>query len=340
MIKPAIARGRAELSAAFSLNRGLQAVSWRASNAARTLSAAVVIALCAAGASFSRAQAPAWPVHTLHAERPIPLNLPDGERFDASGLLRTREGELLTLRDRGPTLYRIELVPGAPAANLVPLTNCFTDTQLRTLASSRRPALDCEGIAQDAQGRLYLCDEPMRWILRCDPQGGAVERLVIDWSPVQKYFGQDLNASFEGIAIGNGKLYVANERSAPVIIVVDLAALKVIDHFVVVPQKPNAFGTQYSDLCWFEGHLFVLCRQQQVILEVQPDTRAVLAEYDYREVEAGLGFNTFNLVGLMEGLAVERDWFWLVTDNNGLARRGTTRDTRPVLLKCRRPAPK
>jgi hypothetical protein len=77
-----------------------------------------------------------------------------------------------------------------------------------------------------------------------------------------------------------------------------------------------------------------------VILEVQPDTRAVLAEYDYREVEAGLGFNTFNLVGLMEGLAVERDWFWLVTDNNGLARRGTTRDTRPVLLKCRRPAPK
>ncbi len=295
-------------------------------------------ALLAAGCATSPKQAEAeWPRYVLHAELTAQLNLPGGQRFDASGLLLTPSGDLLTVNDLGPTLYRIEMRPDGASADVVPLPNCFTETQLAPFAPEKFGRYDCEGIAQDPEGRLYICEEANRWILRCDPKAGRVERLAIDWTSVQNYFSTDRNASFEGIAIGKGKLYVANERSAPVIIVVDLARLKVIDHFEVYPQRFSLFGTHYSDLSWYDGKLFVLCRQHRVVLEVDPKTHAVLAEFDYRAMEDQLAYRKQLPVGIMEGLAVERDFFWLVTDNNGLPRANAPDDRRPTLLKCRRP---
>src|SRR6266436_824533 len=298
----------------------------------------LVPALLAAGCATSPKQAEAdWPRYVLRAELTAQLNLPGGQRFDASGLLLTPSGDLLTVNDLGPTLYRIEMRPDGASADVVPLPNCFTETQLAPFAAEKFGRYDCEGIAQDPQGRLYICEEANRWILRCDPKANRVERLPIDWSPVKNYFSSDPNASFEGIAIGNGKLYVANERSNPVIIVVDLRTLKIIDHFQVYPQKFSLLGTHYSDLSWYQGKLFVLCRQHRVLLQVDPDTHAVLEEYDYRGLEDGLGYYTQFPVGIMEGLAVDRDYFWLCTDNNGLARASVPNDIRPTLLKCPRP---
>ncbi len=275
--------------------------------------------------------------YTLRAEQVLRLNLPKGERFDASGLLLTLTGDLLTINDRGPALYRIEFLPNPAEANLIRLPNCFTDAQLAPFAKEKKGYYDSEGIAQDAEGRLYICEEANRWILRCDPKAQRVERLPIDWSPVTNYFSSDPNASFEGIAIGNGKLYVANERSNPVIIVVDLASLKIIDHFQVYPQKVSWLGTHYSDLSWYEDKLFVLCRQHREVLQVDPKTHALLAEYDYQNLEDDLGYIKQFPVGVMEGLAVERDYFWLCTDNNGFGRHSAPKDTRPTLLKCPRP---
>jgi hypothetical protein len=40
----------------------------------------------------------------------------------------------------------------------------------------------------------------------------TVERLNVDWSPVEKYFSSDRNAAWEGIAIHGSTMYVANER--------------------------------------------------------------------------------------------------------------------------------
>ena len=295
----------------------------------------VLLAGCATPSAKPDQALPAQ--YELQAEQVWLLNLPNGKRFDASGLLLTPGGELLTVNDHGPTLYRIEFVPQQSEANLVPVPNCFTSAQLAQFAKEKTGHYDCEGIAQDEQGRLYICEEANRWILRCDPNAQRVERLPIDWSPVKSYFSSDLNASFEGIAIGNGKLYVANERSNPVIIVVDLGSLKIIDHFQVYPQKFSLLGTHYSDLSWYQGKLYVLCRQHRVVLEVAPDTHAVLSEYDYRALEDRIGYFTQFPVGVMEGLAVERDYFWLCTDNNGLARSAAPKDIRPTLVKCRRP---
>ena len=281
----------------------------------------------------------AWPRYRLLAEQVTLLTPPiRNERFDASGLLLTPQGELLTMRNNHDSmLYRIEYLPGGKEANLVPLDGCFTPAQITAMTGTNH-ALDCEGIAQDPEGRYYLCEERHRWILRCNPQAGKTEKLPIDWTSVKDYFSPiDLNASFEGIAIGKGKLYVANERSSPLIVTVDLASLRVKNHFVVYPTKASLFGTHYSDLCWFEDKLWVLCRAHRVVLEVDPDKHQVLAEFDFGDIEESLGYRTGLPVGIMEGLAIDRNSIWIVTDNNGDPHGRTGNDIRPTLVRCARP---
>jgi Esterase-like activity of phytase len=279
-----------------------------------------------------------WPRFRLSAEQVTVLNPPHGERFDASALWRTKAGELLTVNDRGPRIYRIEPRPGGAEADLRLVPDLFSPGQLAAIAPGKKGHYDAEGIAGDDQGRLYLCEEQNRWILRSDPKTGRVERLPIDWTPVRDFFsGADPNASFEGVAVGDGTLYVANERTAPVIIEVSLASLKVTGHFEVTPRQSSFFGTHYSDLSWHDGRLWVLCRQHRVVLQVDPRSHAVLAEFDYRAVEDALGYRKNLPVGLMEGLAVDHDFFWLLIDNNGFERPGGAGDARPTLVKCRRP---
>ena len=199
-----------------------------------------------------------WPRHRLLSEQITSLNVPNNERFDASGLWLLEAGDLLTLRNTHDSiLYRIDILPGGKEANLVPFNDCFQKDKLSALAGDQR-SFDCEGIARDDQGRFYICEERHRSIFRCDPKTGLTERLPIDWAPVKDYFSPiDSNASFEGIAIGKGKLYVANERSSAIIIEVDLASLKVKGYFVVQPTKSSFFGLHYSDHLILQASQFI-----------------------------------------------------------------------------------
>lgn len=280
----------------------------------------------------------AWPRYRLLAEQITVLTPPSRQRFDASGLLLQKNGEMLTQRNnRDSLLYRIDYLADGKEAKLTALEDCFTSKQLAVL-EPKREAFDCEGIAQDAKGRFYLCEERRRWIIRCDREAGKLERLQIDWGDAAEYFSMiESNASFEGITIGDGKLYVANERSTARIIVVDLETLKVIEHFEVQPSRSSFFGLHYSDLCWFDNKLWVLCRQHYVVLAVDPKSHRVLAEFDYGNVESSLGYRTGLPVGIMEGLAVNEDSIWLLTDNNGDARGREGNDIRPTLVRCARP---
>ena len=280
------------------------------------------------------------PRYSLRAEQIWQFNLPGGELFDASGLLLLPNGDLLTVNDRAPGLHRIQFLTGTNAADLVRLPDCFTEAQLAPFAAEKTGRWDCEGIARDEQGRLYVCEEANRWIMRFDPRTKTLERLAIDWSPVQQYFHPtDLNASFEGVAVGGGRLYVANERQAGRILVVDLATLKLVDDFVVRPVFSFALDIHYSDLCWFDGALYVLLRDSRAVLKVDPATKALLAEYNYDAMERApeVAYENRYPTGTIEGLAVDREFIWLVTDNNGRGRKKFPQDLRPTLFKCRRP---
>jgi uncharacterized protein YjiK len=218
--------------------------------------------------------------------------------------------------------------------------DCFTPAQLAAFAGEKTDRYDIEGITEDALGRIYVCEEANRWILRFDARSQGVERLKIDWTPVQKYFNPaDRNASFEGIAAGEGRLYVANERQRGRIIVVDLATLKVVDDFEVRSSVVSLWGPQYSDLSWFRGELYVLMREDHVVLRVNPHSHQVLEEYDFSAIESAPENKYRKLywfAGVMEGLAVDENNFWLVTDNNGLGRERYPQDTRPTLFRCPR----
>src|SRR5437870_12269096 len=61
-------------------------------------------------AALHESTAQAWPRYTLGAERTWQLNLPGGQEFDASGLVITKTGEMLTINDRGATVYRIQFL--------------------------------------------------------------------------------------------------------------------------------------------------------------------------------------------------------------------------------------
>src|SRR5437868_7848952 len=140
-----------------------------------------VVALLSGCATPPRSNNTGWPRFTLHAAQTIVLNPPNGEEFDASALLFLPDGALLTVNDRGPRVYRIEMSPGAPEARLVHVEELFRSSELAAFAVLKHGRYDCEGLARDERGRIYMCEEADRWILRCDPKTGRVERLPIDW---------------------------------------------------------------------------------------------------------------------------------------------------------------
>ncbi|MEP6664375.1 MAG: esterase-like activity of phytase family protein [Verrucomicrobiota bacterium] len=280
------------------------------------------------------------PYYTLAAEKIWQLNPPNGERFDASGLLLRKNGDLFTVSDRGAGFYKIQFSSATNAADLLLWTNYFSDAQLKPFAREKHDRYDCEGIAEDSRGRIYYCEEADRWILRFDPKTEKVERLPIDWSPVQKYFHPtDRNASFEGITVGDGKLFVANERQEGRIIVLDLKSLKVIDDFTVHPSRTEMRDIHYSDLCCFDGSLFALLRENRVLVKIDPKTHRILAEYSFHAMEQAedVAYRVMYPTSTFEGVAVDKNYFWFVTDNNGWARKKFPKDIRPTLFKVKRP---
>lgn len=266
------------------------------------------------------------------------LLTPPPGRFDASALTRLPDGSWLVANDKQAPLFRLVLSTNE-TGRLTAAPEYFGLDALRRASGEARFLPDLEGLALDAQGRLYLCTEKDRWIFRTPGHGGEAERLAIDWSPVQRWLGKDPNASWEGIAIGGDRLYVANERSTGRIVVVDLGSLRVVDDFHASPQGRDSLDVHYSDLCWQDGSLWVLCRAHQLILRVDPTTHRTLAQFDYAAIERAPA-NAYSIplgVGMAEGLWVDATHLWVLIDNNGFARKADRKDRRPLLFRCPRP---
>src|SRR5258708_3985824 len=136
----------------------------------------LIVALLAGCATPTEPRSAPWPRYVLNAAQSWQLNLPGGERFDASGLFLEPNGDLLTVNDRAASVYRVQFLPGLNAADLVKLPDCFTPAQLAAFAGEKTDRYDIEGVAEDAHRRIYLCEEANRWILGYDPQSHTVER--------------------------------------------------------------------------------------------------------------------------------------------------------------------
>lgn len=278
-------------------------------------------------------------VRSLSVIQAWPLEPPRGERFDASALFRLPDGTLFTVNDKQAGLYRIELPSGEGPARLVLVPGVFDAKSLDAAARRKSGTYDLEGLTRDDQGRWYVCDEPSRRVFRHDPATGTTEALNFDWSPVRRWFSQDGNASWEGIAFGGGRLYLANERNVGRIVVTDPEAGRVLRSFSVAPPGRAARDVHYSDLSWYDDRLWVLCRESHCVLQVDPERERVEACYEYGAIERNPQYGYLNPLpyGFVEGLAVSSDEIWLVVDNNGVGRISNVRDVRPSLWKCARP---
>jgi hypothetical protein len=258
------------------------------------------------------------------------------ERFDASALV-FHNGALITVNDRDGVFYELALQTNS-LAQLKKL-DLFPKARLSQIAPKKAARLDFEGISKDSHGDIYVSEETQRLVFKSSPDGKTIDSLTFDWSPVKKFISGDLNASLEGIAIAGDLLYLANERSSPRIIVIDLPSRKIIDSFFVDSEGFAFGGPHYSDLAFFDEHLFILNRNNRAILEVDPRIKRVLAEYSFAEVELAedFAYRSDYPTGAMEGLAIDSEHFWLLTDNNGKARFKHPQDTRPTLFRCKRP---
>ena len=277
--------------------------------------------------------------YTLQVQQSWSLQSPQSERFDASGLQRLQDGRMVVVNDKEAGVFEIQFGDSQTAA-LRRLPRVFEQNQLSALCPGRTRPFDLEALAVDSEGRLYVSDEADRLIFRCDLRNGVHELLPINWSSVAKWFSpSDRNASFEGVAVGNGKLYVANEREIGRIIEIDLKTMTVVRDFQVKPPGVTASDVHYSDLAWFEGELWVLCREHRQILAVDPTSLKVRAAFAYKDIELDpqYAYRHWIPYGFFEGLYVDNGFIWLCIDNNGYPRRSDDKDHRPQLLKCPRP---
>ncbi len=276
--------------------------------------------------------------YTLKAAQVWRLECEKPKRFDASALQRLKDGTLVTLDDKTTRLFRVELTGNT--GRLVATEHEFLPKRAARKAGEKpEPRPDPEGLAVDEAGRVFICEESQRQVFRYDPAARATERLAIDWTPAKKWFSADANASWEGIAAGGGKLFLANERSRGRIVVVDAGSLRVERDFQVRPPDVQAADVHYSDLCWHAGHLWVLCRESRCVLQVDAATEKVLASFDYEAIERDPenAYAHPYPYGFVEGLLVEADQIWLMVDNNEFPRVADKNDRRPQLWRCPRP---
>ena len=296
----------------------------------------LVLSLLISGTSplGARAETRKIPVVSLEIESVWRLKSPGG-RFDASGIERSPDGDLLVVRDRELTVYGVKFVPGSDEAILYPHERFPTEIEGNGFGG---PRFDVEGLAFDPEGNLYIADETERRVLRIVP-GGRLEAVAIDLTLASSYFSKtNRNASFEGIAVGGGSLFLANERSEGRLFEFDLQTGALKASFGCKLPLPLFPVPQYSGLDWQNGKLYVLMREERVIVEVDPKDRSIVRLLRYHNVEMAEAHRYrvgIPMSGVMEGVLVEDDVFWLLTDNNGQGRVADRRDSRPSLFKCR-----
>ena len=275
-----------------------------------------------------------FPTVVLELEKSWRLDSKVG-RFDASGIERGPDGELLVVRDSELAVYAVRFEKDSDVAALVKHARYSVDKRKLDVGVRR---FDVEGLAIDAKGVLHACDEHARRILRFSSRG-RIESIPIDLSSVESFFSkQDRNASFEGIAIGGGRLFLANERSRGRLIEFDLASMTVRGSFTFRTGATVWPDTHFSGLDWYDGKLFALLREEQAIAEIDPESKEITKLLRYHEIEFDKEFRYRALVpffGVMEGLLVEGDVFWLLADNNGQALYADPSDSRASLFKCR-----
>jgi len=285
----------------------------------------------------------------LLLEKALPIAITDD--FQPSGLV-LHDGRILTVSDRhDDAVY--EIVPGAGIATLRAFLH------LRLPANGPHPT-DLEGIALEAdadadQGHagvaMLLASEGRSRVLRVEPNGAT------EWiTPALEELGRPLgmlrldNAGLEGIArLPNGRILLAAERDLRGLIELpagglhdehDRAAAQAWAMPSSICTPPPGRQNDFADLAVWNGQVFALERNCHVVMRIERTATAWIERdgWSYARTENDPRFAYHDRrFGVAEGLAIDDQHVFIVTDNNHDYLATDAQDRRPRLFVFQHP---
>jgi uncharacterized protein YjiK len=274
----------------------------------------------------------------LRLEQALGIDITDD--FQPSGLL-LRGDRILTVSDKHDDAV-FEIVRGE------------TNATLRTFVSlspRMEGPLDFEGITADEDSALLLASEAHNRVLRVESTGRA------SWvtAPLETIGGsvgllRERNAGLEGITrLPNGRLLLAAERGPRGLLELqgkgNAGETSPEARAWAMPSSiypiPAGRQSDFSDLTTTGGDVYVLERNSHLVvrLERTAERWEEREAWSYARTENDARFSyRDSRYGVGEGLAIDRDHVYIVTDNNRLPRTADADDRRPQLFVFARPA--
>lgn len=287
--------------------------------------------------AWNHATVPEEIVTPLKAVKVLPVEGPGN--LQPSGLTVFND-TLFTVSDKhDDTIFRVQLT--GDKAVLVPHVQ-FEPSELVT-----ETVLDLEGITCDSEGNFYIVSESTFRILRVSADGEKVSwvspSLQSDGEKVGLF--QTRGAYLEGITlIAENQFVVCAERQPRGIIEVNANTtppkVTAFKYTTTRAELPNDRHPDFTGLFLEDGILYALQRNAYVLCKLVKSQEGFEEAdfWSYAAIVTREEFQYENMVfGRAEGLCMDKDYVYVILDNNGDARRAVPSDRRPLLLIMERP---
>ncbi len=287
------------------------------------------------------------------------VEVPDDQSYDLSGLTLCHS-QLLTISDKNnSTIFRLvidessnlksakiesayQIVNIANIDDLdisgLPLVERFKRWWYRTTEGSR---LDWEGISCDNEtGNLYLVSEEMYGVYQFSPSDPASSRWIssplFEFAKTQQanVFNQ-FNAGLEGITFIGDQFILALERDAAALMKLTRIDNKLEPKQVTllpasgIPSIRPGMSADISDLAIHNNKLYTLERSISAVCRRDITTFKPELCLNFYNTENKIKFKDAK-TGLAEGLAIDNDRIYVLTDTNGKSDKSG--DRRPILF--------
>jgi hypothetical protein len=287
--------------------------------------------------AWSTAAAAATPhIPELELVAALPIDGSDG--LDLSGLAM-RGRALYAVSDKDDTrIFRIVLAPGHASARLEPAV------PITLPSDSGKGRCDWEGLAIHPDGRWLLASELKHRVLAVPAKGGIGTWITPNLQPAAHPHGmlQVANAGLEGLTVGpGGTLILAAERQNRGLIEIAPGHPPIFFPLSTsIVRLPSPRVPDLAAVEWTGTHLLGLYRNAELLvrLEKQNDAWIETRAWSFRQTvrHPKLRYIAASY-GMVEGLAISKDFIYLCADNNRSGRAADPSDRRGLLYIFKRP---
>ena len=261
--------------------------------------------------------------------------LKGSENVNASGITYDKNGRFYIIDDKGPApssweknrpvLYSLDAdfltKLDSTGVHLQPADSAIGSESFSKAAKAagKEYLFDFEGVCYNGDGRFLAVDERDRGIFELDILNGTILPAI---TREQLLEGLDflldakLNNGFEGIAVDDETLYLAQEMFPSAVLVYkrDSASIR---HDKTITLEKNI---DITGLSFFEGHLYALGRTSSRVFKLEPQSGEVIATADFMTFADSITFRYRNAMPFYrnsEGITIDNKFIYIVLDGNG-----------------------